>query len=192
MHFLLILCYSGSLVTGTVVSLTIAKFKLLIFSMFGFAFSQLRTCSFSRFFYDFCLLSTILLLNLIQVKIKVEVMLRPTLSRPVCFGVKPPIWDPRPHFFHCQTVSSSMMWGALSDKRTCLPFTIAAGPRQRSHSRVRVLRDLWPYFTVSHSTLHQPGGPGPSVHIPKEQGSSGIPPGIGFPFRRFLRLPGKH
>jgi hypothetical protein len=30
--------------------------------------------------------------------------------------------------------------------------TIAAGPRQCSHSQVRVPGDLWPYFTVSYST----------------------------------------
>jgi hypothetical protein len=30
------------------------------------------------------------------------------------------------------------MWGALSDERTGVSFAIAAGPRQRSHSRVRV------------------------------------------------------
>jgi hypothetical protein len=34
------------------------------------------------------------------------------------------------------------MWGALSDERTGLSFTIAAGPRQRSHSQARVPRDL--------------------------------------------------
>jgi hypothetical protein len=38
------------------------------------------------------------------------------------------------------------MWGALSDKRTGLSFTTAAGPRHRSHFRVRILlsqiRDL--------------------------------------------------
>jgi hypothetical protein len=28
-------------------------------------------------------------------------------------------------------------------------FTFASGPRQRSHSRVRVPRDSWPHFTVS-------------------------------------------
>jgi hypothetical protein len=32
------------------------------------------------------------------------------------------------------------MWGALSDERTGLPFIIAAGPRQRGHSWVRVPR----------------------------------------------------
>jgi hypothetical protein len=45
------------------------------------------------------------------------------------------------------------MWGALSDERTGLSFTIASGPRQRSHFRVRVQWDSWPYFTVSDSRL---------------------------------------
>jgi hypothetical protein len=36
-----------------------------------------------------------------------------------------------------------------------LSFTIAFGPRQRSHSQVRVTRDLWPHFTVSDSRLPQ-------------------------------------
>jgi hypothetical protein len=42
---------------------------------------------------------------------------------------------------------------SLSDERTSLSFTFAAGPRQRSHSRVRVLCDSRPYFTVSDSRL---------------------------------------
>jgi hypothetical protein len=37
----------------------------------------------------------------------------------------------------------------LSDERTALQFTIAAGTRQRSHSRVLITQDSWPYFTVS-------------------------------------------
>jgi hypothetical protein len=45
------------------------------------------------------------------------------------------------------------MWGALSDERTDLSFTIAAGPRQRSYSRARVPWDSRPYFTVSDSSL---------------------------------------
>jgi hypothetical protein len=43
--------------------------------------------------------------------------------------------------------------GAVSDERTGLSFTSAAGPRQRSHSRIRVLWDSRPYFTVSDSRL---------------------------------------
>jgi hypothetical protein len=45
------------------------------------------------------------------------------------------------------------MWGALSDKRTDLSFTIDAGSRQRSHSRIPVPWYSWPGFTVSDSRL---------------------------------------
>jgi hypothetical protein len=61
-------------------------------------------------------------------------MLRPTVSRSVCLGVK----------------HSS---GALSDERTGLSFTIAAGPRQRSQFRFRVPLDSRPYFTDTDSRL---------------------------------------
>jgi hypothetical protein len=65
---------------------------------------------------------------------------------------KAPIWGLRPDFI-CSTVAGLLMWGALSDERTGLSFTIAAGPRQRSHSRVRVPWDSRPYFTVSDTRL---------------------------------------
>jgi hypothetical protein len=45
------------------------------------------------------------------------------------------------------------MWGVLSNERTGLSFVIAAGPRQRSHSRDRVPWDSQPYYTVSDSRL---------------------------------------
>jgi hypothetical protein len=45
------------------------------------------------------------------------------------------------------------MWGALSDERKDLLFTTDAGPRQRSHSRVRDPWDSRPYFTVPDSRL---------------------------------------
>jgi hypothetical protein len=63
-----------------------------------------------------------------------------------------PIWGLWPDFYYCQTVAGLLMWGALSHERMGLPFTIAAGPRQRSHSWVRVPRNSWPYFTVSDET----------------------------------------
>jgi hypothetical protein len=47
---------------------------------------------------------------------------------------KAPIWVLRPDFYYCQTIENLLMWGALSEERTGLSFTIAAGPRQRSHS----------------------------------------------------------
>jgi hypothetical protein len=64
-----------------------------------------------------------------------------------------PIWGLRSDFCYCQTVAGLLMWGTLSDERTGLSFTIIAGPRQRSHSRVRVLWDSRPSFTVSDSRL---------------------------------------
>jgi hypothetical protein len=68
-------------------------------------------------------------------------------------------------------------------------FTIAAGSRQRSHSRVKVPR-VRPHFTVSDSRLPQPGGPGPRTFIRHEQGGTDIHPGTGFPFCLLLQLAG--
>jgi hypothetical protein len=66
---------------------------------------------------------------------------------------KAPIWGLRPDFYYCQTVAGLLLWGALCDERTGLSFTIAAGLRQRSHSRFRILWDSWPCFTISNSRL---------------------------------------
>jgi hypothetical protein len=62
---------------------------------------------------------------------------------------KASIWGLRPDFYFCQTVAGLLMWGALSDERTVLSFTISAGPRQHSNFRVRLPWDSWPYLTVS-------------------------------------------
>jgi hypothetical protein len=51
---------------------------------------------------------------------------------------KAPIWGLRPDLDYCLTVACLLVWGALSDERTGLPFAIAPGPRQPSHFRVRV------------------------------------------------------
>jgi hypothetical protein len=41
---------------------------------------------------------------------------------------KAPIWGLRPDFYYCQRIAGLLMWGALSDERTGLSFTIAVGP----------------------------------------------------------------
>jgi hypothetical protein len=74
-------------------------------------------------------------------------MLRPTVRRPACLGIK------HPDFYYCQTVAGLLIWGDLSDERTGLSFATVAGPRQHNHSRVRVPWDSWPYFTASDSRL---------------------------------------
>jgi hypothetical protein len=71
------------------------------------------------------------------------------------------------------------MWGAFSDERTDLPFTIYA-----VLASTVILRS----FTVSDLRLPQPGGPGPRIYIPQEHDGPVIPPSTGFPFRRLLRL----
>jgi hypothetical protein len=42
---------------------------------------------------------------------------------------KAPIWGLRPDLYYCQTVACLLMWGAVSDERTGLSFTIVAGLR---------------------------------------------------------------
>jgi hypothetical protein len=80
------------------------------------------------------------------VKVKVKVLLRMTVSQSVSRGSWPDV-------YYCLTITVLFLWGALSDERTGLPFLLAADPRQRSLSRVRVPRDSWPYFTVSDMRL---------------------------------------
>jgi hypothetical protein len=55
MPIMRIFFYNGILVTWTVVSLTIAKFKPLLFSMSGFALSYTATMFILTILYDFCL-----------------------------------------------------------------------------------------------------------------------------------------
>jgi hypothetical protein len=69
-----------------------------------------------------------------------------------------------------------------------LSSAIAAVPRQRSYSQVRVPPDSWPNFTLSDSRLHQPGGPGPLVYITQEKCGTVVTSGTGFSLCRLLRM----
>jgi hypothetical protein len=60
---------------------------------------------------------------------------------------------PWPNIYYCLTVTVLLLWGALSDERTGLSITYAAGPCQCSLSRVRVPWGSRPYFTVSDLRL---------------------------------------
>jgi hypothetical protein len=105
-------------------------------------------------------------------------MLRPIVSQPVCLGVKPPS-GAQHQIFVSQTVEDFLMWGALSDERMDLLFKIATGPRQRSHSRVRVPRDSWPYFTVSNSRLSSLEGQFPVFISPRNRVAQLYPRALG-------------
>jgi hypothetical protein len=60
---------------------------------------------------------------------------------------------PWPDIYFCLTVMFLFPWGALSDERMGLSFVYAAGPCQRSLSRVRVPWYSRQYFTVSDLRL---------------------------------------
>jgi hypothetical protein len=63
-----------------------------------------------------------------ELKVKVKVMLRPTVQSASLSWCQAPIWGLRPYFHCCHTVAGLLMWSALSDEGTGLPFRIAAGP----------------------------------------------------------------
>jgi hypothetical protein len=75
-----------------------------------------------------------------------------TCESKVCLAIKH-LSGAYDRIFISQTFAGLLKWGALSDERTGLPFTTAAGPRQRSNSRVRVPRDSRQYITASDSIL---------------------------------------
>jgi hypothetical protein len=58
---------------------------------------------------------------------KVKVMLRQTVSRPVYFGVKPPSGAQDQVFITVRLFWDFMMWGALSDERTNLSLHSFSG-----------------------------------------------------------------
>jgi hypothetical protein len=96
--------------------------------------------------------------------IPVKVTLRLTVSQSVSKS-----WCRAPFGAHDQiliiiyyrlTVTVLFLWGALSDERSDLSFVYAAGPCQRSLSRVRVPWDSRPYFPVSELRL-----PRVTVHV---------------------------
>jgi hypothetical protein len=88
-------------------------------------------------------------LGLLRQKVKVKVILRLTISQSVSLGIEHPSGAHDQIFFSYMKVTLLFNWGALSDERTGLSFILAAGPCQRSISRVRVPWDSRPYFIVS-------------------------------------------
>jgi hypothetical protein len=124
----------------------------------------------------------------------VKVILRPTVSRPVRLGARHPSGTRDQFFFLleiffrqlqvCYFVAPSLMRG-----RVCtwlLLLGLASAVPLGSESRRTQDHVLLSQFL----RLPQPGGPGPRIYIPQEQGGPVIPAGTGFPFRRLLLLTG--
>jgi hypothetical protein len=101
--------------------------------------------------FNVCLLGNTMNLEEFVVSRIVELSLM--LSESICLEIKNASGDYDQIFFTVKTVAGLVIWGALSNERTGLSFTIAAGPRQRSHFRIRVPYDSRPYFTVPDSRL---------------------------------------
>jgi hypothetical protein len=126
--------------------------------------------------------------------VDVEVKLRPTVTRPVCLGVRHPSGTPDQFFFLlenfckqlrvCYFVAPSLTRGRVCNLPLLLVFaiTVTLGSESRGTQDHILLSQFL--------RLPQPGGPGPRIYIPQEQGGPVIPPGTGFPFRRLLRLAG--
>jgi hypothetical protein len=119
--------------------------------------------------------------ELVCLKVKVQVTLWLTVSRPVYLGVKPHL-------------GPKIIFSLLSD--SC-GFVDVGRPLWREDRSVIYTccwpspAQSWPYFTLSNSRFPHPGGQGPRIYTPQEEGGPIIPPpDTGFLFRRLLRLAG--
>jgi hypothetical protein len=121
--------------------------------------------------------------------VRVRVSLRQAVYRQ-CLSWRQAPWDSWPVILLTEHLPSYSLCNILSEDRMGLSFTIAAGPRQRSHSHVRAPQDSWPHFTVSDTRDPPPGGSGPRIYVLQEQGGPVITPSTGFPFRLLIRLVG--
>jgi hypothetical protein len=64
-------------------------------------------------------------------RVKVKVMLRPTVSRPVYLGTKHPFGAYDQIFITCVTVTVLFLWGPLSDERSGSVFCMCCLPESQ-------------------------------------------------------------
>jgi hypothetical protein len=126
------------------------------------------------------------LINLHQT-LEVEVNLRPTVSRPVCLGVRRSSGTSDQFFVLLEIsfrelglfyfVAPSLTRGRVCNLLVQLFLGLARAVTLGSKSR-----RTHGHILLSHLRLTQPGGPGSRIYIRQEQGGPVIPPGHWVPF----------
>jgi hypothetical protein len=97
-----------------------------------------------------------------RVRGKVRVRIRVRLFTSNYFLEDKPLETHGQHYFvFNDNLPSQSYFNILPDERMGMSFTIAAGPRQRSHSQVRVSQDACPHFT-----FHIRDSPHLEGHVP--------------------------
>jgi hypothetical protein len=109
------------------------------------------------------------------IRSEVEVNLRPTVSRPVCLGVRRPSGTRDQFYFLveisfrqlrvCYFVEPSLTRGRVCNLLVKLLLGLARAVTLGSKSR-----RTQDHILLSHLRLPQPGGPDPHIYIPQEQG----------------------
>jgi hypothetical protein len=115
-----------------------------------------------------------------RTRVRVRINLRMAVYRKtVRLGDKPLETHDQNFYFPTEHLPLESLCNILSDERMGLSFTIAAGPRQRSHSQIRVPWDSWPHFTLSDSRLPQPAGQVPVFISPRNRVARLYPQALG-------------
>jgi hypothetical protein len=117
----------------------------------------------------------------VDVEVEVEVNLRPTVSRPVCLGVRRPSGTSDQFFFLleisfrqvsvCYFVEPSLTRGRVCNLLVQSLLGLARAVTLGSKSR-----RTHDHILLSHLRLPQPGRPGSRIYIPQEHGGPVLPP----------------